>query len=242
MVAPEWGVQRFSTRTVPESKVLPIAPMGSPPSAAQTTPWPRPRQSRGLWPEARWSEGAAPPSRPCRTGTAAPELKHSDDRPHAPWFASATQGLSVYPQPQPSGIPAAPFSRSPYHTIADVAAVTSFVPRWIEQLLARYNAHGPEALGDLRRRNGSAPSVLRPELLARLPERLATPPSDGGLWTGPKVAAWMAGELGLAAVLPQRGWEALKAINWSVQKPRPRHPAAATPEECETFKKSWPRW
>src|SRR5947208_15677233 len=27
------------------------------------------------------------------------------------------------------------------HTIADVAAVTSFVPRWIEQLLARYNAH-----------------------------------------------------------------------------------------------------
>src|SRR3954471_20225284 len=124
------------------------------------------------------------------------------------------------------------------HTIADVAAVTSFVPRWIEQLLARYNAHGPEALGDLRRRNGSAPSVLRPELLARLPERLATPPSDGGLWTGPKVARWMAGELGLAAVLPQRGWEALKAIKWSVQKPRPRHPAAATPEEREAFKKS----
>ena len=124
------------------------------------------------------------------------------------------------------------------HTIADVAAVTSFVPRWIEQLLARYNAHGPEALGDLRRRNGSAPSVLRPELLARLPERLATPPSDGGLWTGPKVAAWMAGELGRAAVLPQRGWEALKAIKWSVQKPRPRHPASATPEEREAFKKS----
>src|SRR4051794_15846949 len=62
------------------------------------------------------------------------------------------------------------------HTIADVAAVTSFVPRWIEQLLARYNAHGPEALGDLRRRNGSAPSVLRPELLARAPP----PPSGRG--------------------------------------------------------------
>src|SRR5215204_245073 len=127
------------------------------------------------------------------------------------------------------------------HTIADVAAVTSFVPRWIEQLLARYNAHGPEALGDLRRHNGGVPSVLRPALLARLPERLATPPSDGGLWTGPKVAAWMAGELGLAAVLPQRGWEALKAIGWSVQKPRPRHPAAATPEEREAFKKAWNR-
>src|SRR3954470_21518061 len=127
------------------------------------------------------------------------------------------------------------------HTLADVAAVTSFVPRWIEQLLARYNAHGPEALGDLRRRNGSAPSVLRPELLARLPERLATPPSDGGLGTGPKVAAWMAGEPGVASGLPPPRREALKAINWSVQKPRPRHPAGATPEECEMFKKSWPR-
>jgi hypothetical protein len=112
---------------------------------------------------------------------------------------------------------------------------------WIPVRSRSGNAHGPEALGDLRRRNGSAPSVLRPELLARLPERLATPPSDGGLWTGPKVAAWMAGELGLAAVLPQRGWEALKAINWSVQKPRPRHPASATPEEREAFKKSWSR-
>src|ERR1051325_2935672 len=82
------------------------------------------------------------------------------------------------------------------HTIADVAAVTSFVPRWIEQLLARYNAHGPEALGDLRRRNGRAPRVLRPALLARWPERLATPPSDGGLWAGPQGAAWGGGGRG----------------------------------------------
>src|SRR4051794_7163872 len=124
------------------------------------------------------------------------------------------------------------------HTIADVAAVTSFGRRWIEQLLARYNAHGPAALGDLRRRNGGVPSVLRPGLLERLRARLTQPPPDGGLWTSPKVAAWMAGERGLAAVLPQRGWEALKAIDWSVQKPRPRHPAGATPEEQEAFKKA----
>src|SRR3954471_1978942 len=108
------------------------------------------------------------------------------------------------------------------HTIADVAAVTSFVPRWIEQLLARYNAKGPDALGDLRRRNGGVPGVLKPGLLERLRARLIQPPPDGGLWSSRKVAAWMASELGLAAVLPQRGWEALKAIDWSVQKPRPR--------------------
>ena len=127
------------------------------------------------------------------------------------------------------------------HTIAEVSAAVSFARRWVERLLARYNAEGPQALGDLRRRNGTSPSVLRPDLLDKLKDRLREPPPDGGLWTGPKVARWMASELGLAAVLPQRGWEALKAIGWSVQKPRPRHPASATPEEREAFKKSWNR-
>ncbi len=127
------------------------------------------------------------------------------------------------------------------HEIAAVSATVSYVRRWVERLLARYNAGGPQALGDLRCRNGTSPTLLKPDLLDKLKDRLREPPPDGGLWTGPKVARWMAGELGLAAVLPQRGWEALKAIGWSVQKPRPRHPAAATPEEREAFKKSWSR-
>src|SRR3954471_5255088 len=69
------------------------------------------------------------------------------------------------------------------HTTAQVSAVTSFGPRWIAQLLARYNAEGVPALGDLRQRNGRAPSVLKPDLLERLRVRLADPPPDGGLWT-----------------------------------------------------------
>ena len=127
------------------------------------------------------------------------------------------------------------------HEIAEVAATVSFARRGVERLRARDTAHGPQALGDLRRRNGTSPSILRPDLLDKLKARLREPPPDGGLWTGPKVARWMASELGLAAVLPQRGWEALKAIGWSVQKPRPCHPASATPEEREAFKKSWSR-
>ena len=77
-------------------------------------------------------------------------------------------------------------------------------------MAARYNASGPAALGDQRRRNGRAASLLREDVLAALAERLRTPPEDGGLWSGPKVAAWMAGQLGLERVHPQRGWEALK--------------------------------
>jgi transposase len=127
------------------------------------------------------------------------------------------------------------------HQIAEVAATVSFAPRWVERLLARYNAHGPQVLGDLRRQNGASPSVLKPDLLNKLEERLREPPADGGRWTSAKVAAWMAAELGLARLAPQRGWEALKALGWSVQTPRPRHPRAATPEGRDGFEKNWPR-
>ena len=116
-------------------------------------------------------------------------------------------------------------------TFLEVAGVLAFVPRWVEELAARYNASGPAALGDQRRRNGRTASLLTPEVLAALAERLKAPPEDGGLWSGPKVARWMAGELGRKAVAPQRGWEALKAIGWTIQTPRLRHPAAAIPEE-----------
>ena len=82
------------------------------------------------------------------------------------------------------------------HHIAEVAATVSFARRWVERLLARYNAQGLQALGDLRHRNGARPSVLKPDLLDKLKDRLCEPPPDGGLWTSPKVAAWMASELG----------------------------------------------
>ena len=121
--------------------------------------------------------------------------------------------------------------------VLDVAEVLAFTPRWVEELAARYNAHGLDALGDQPRRNGWVASVLTPAVLAALAERLRTPPEDGGRWTGPKVALWMARYLGMEWVHPQRGWEALKRVRWSPQMPRPRHPRSATPEQRAEFKR-----
>ena len=106
-------------------------------------------------------------------------------------------------------------------TVLEVAEVLAFVPRWVERLAARPNASGPGALGDRRRRNGKVASLLTPGLLAALAERVRTPPEDGGPWSGPKVALWMAGRLG-----------------WSLQSPRPRHPRAAAPEQRAALKES----
>jgi transposase len=121
-------------------------------------------------------------------------------------------------------------------TFLEVAEVLAFVPRWVEELAQRYNASGPEALGDQRRRNGRAATLLTEAVLAALAKRVRTPPEDGGLWSGPKVAAWMARHLGLQKVHPQRGWEALRRLGWSPQAPRPRHARAATPEQRAAFK------
>lgn len=143
---------------------------------------------------------------------------------------------------------------APGRTVLDVASVLAFVPRWVGELAARHNAHGPDAWGDQRRRTGRAASVLTPALLAALSERLRALPEDGGRWTGPKVAVWMARHLGVQRGHPQRGWAeapkvsparraggrapegALKRVRWSIQAPRPRHPRAATPEQQAAFR------
>ena len=61
------------------------------------------------------------------------------------------------------------------HSTSQVAAMTSFGQRWIEQLLERYNAEGPNALGDLRRANGAPATILKSEVLERLRVRLREP-------------------------------------------------------------------
>ena len=81
-------------------------------------------------------------------------------------------------------------------------------------------------------------TVLTPEVLELLRERLKAPPDDGGVWTSRKVAAVMASALGVGSVAEQRGWEALRAIGWTIQRPRPRHARAAGPDERSAFKKS----
>src|SRR5215203_4916109 len=82
---------------------------------------------------------------------------------------------------------------APGRTVLEVAEVLAFVPRRVEELAQRYNAFGPTALGDQRRRNGrTAATLLTEAVLSALAERVPTPPEDGGLWTGPKVAGWMA--------------------------------------------------
>src|SRR5207344_1120519 len=124
------------------------------------------------------------------------------------------------------------------YSIDQVAGLLSFSTRWVRILIKRYNEGGPERLGDQRAHNGTEPKILTPEALAALRERLTSPPDDGGVWTGPKIARWLADFHGLASVHDQRGWDALIAIGWSIQQPRPRHPQAASAPDRARLKKT----
>jgi transposase len=109
------------------------------------------------------------------------------------------------------------------------AGLVGFTPAWGRSILKRYNEHGPDALLDRRRGNGADPK-LTPEQQAELFAALQAEPPDGGLWSGPKVAAFVKDRFRVE-VWPQTGWQWLKDLGFRLVVPRPRHPKAATPEE-----------
>ena len=121
----------------------------------------------------------------------------------------------------------------------EVVAATGYGARWITEIVRRYNAEGAGGLGDQRAKNTGARPLLGQEDEAALRDALAEPPTGGGLWSGPKVAAWMTARFG-HKIWPQRGWDYLRKLGYSSQVPRPRHAKAASAEEQEAFKRGSP--
>jgi transposase len=119
---------------------------------------------------------------------------------------------------------------------AQVAVVTGYTVNWMRTLARRYNELGPAGLEDRRHRNPGATGLLSAAQRTSLATALEQPPPDGGAWTGPKAAAWMAAKLG-RRVHPQRGWEMLRRLGWTSKVPRPRH-AKADPAAQMAFKKT----
>ncbi len=114
-------------------------------------------------------------------------------------------------------------------TATAAAKLVGYTPAWGRAILKRYNEHGPDGLRDGRRDNGSAPR-LTTEQRAELFMAVQGEPADGGLWSGPKVAAFVKRRFGVD-VWPQTGWQWLKDLGFRLVVPRPKHPGAATADE-----------
>jgi transposase len=102
-------------------------------------------------------------------------------------------------------------------------------------VLRQWNADGPGGLTD-RRAGNRGRSRLTGEQRAALLAALGGRPPDGGLWTGPKVAAYVRTRWAVT-VRPQTGWRWLRGLGFTLQVPRPSHPRSAGPVARRRWKK-----
>ena len=117
-----------------------------------------------------------------------------------------------------------------------------YTARWVRTIVQRWNQAGESGIGDRRLQLPGAPCLLTREHQQELDHALDQPPADGGLWSGPKVAAWMAERLG-RPVDPRRGWDYLQRLGRSTRVPRPQHEQsdAATQQAFKKTARGGPR-
>ena len=126
-------------------------------------------------------------------------------------------------------------------SVGEVAEMVGYSKKWTTEIARRYESGGVEALGDRRHGNPGAKerALLDEAAEAELLEALQGPPPGGGMWSGPKVARWIAQRNGLEKVHVQRGFEYLRKVRYSPQVPRPQN-ASADSSEQEAFRKLSP--
>lgn len=108
------------------------------------------------------------------------------------------------------------------HPPEEIASMLGYTARWVRTIVQRWNKAGEQGIRNHRRTLPGAPCLLTREQQQDLDQALDQPPADGGLWSGSKVAAWMAERLG-RPVDPRRGWDYLQRLGRSTHVPRPQH-------------------
>jgi transposase len=108
---------------------------------------------------------------------------------------------------------------------------------WVTQLTQRYNERGAEAVPDRRGEAKPGPPPLVDAVASELDAALRSAAPDGGLWTAPKVAAWIEERTG-RSVHGTTARRAMRRLGFTLQVPRPRHARSASAREQARFKKS----
>lgn len=125
------------------------------------------------------------------------------------------------------------------NTSGEVATVTGYGLEWIRAIARRYNASGPNGIGDKRHDKSGRHGPLNAAQQQALKHELEQAQERGERWSGRRVAQWMSEQLG-RQVHMQRGYEWLAKLGFSPQVPRPAH-KNANAEDQAVFKKSSPK-
>ena len=128
-------------------------------------------------------------------------------------------------------------------TIKKSAMFVGISYSYARKIVKKYNEKGQEGIKNKKNKNtkhsGGKKALLNDLQIDLLIKALSEKPSDGGIWTGPKVSRWIEKETGKEKVFNQRGWDYLKKCKYSWQIPRPKHKKGC-PIAQAIFKKNLP--
>ena len=97
-------------------------------------------------------------------------------------------------------------------TVRQAAQLVGMNYDYAKAIVRRYNQEGPAGIKNRSQRGQPSPrSLLTPAQQQELKQALQEAPPDGGRWTGPKVAQWIAAKTG-KQVWAQRGWDYLQRL------------------------------
>jgi transposase len=119
---------------------------------------------------------------------------------------------------------------------ADAARRTGRASSWITSLTRRYNREGAQAVARKQSTKPSHRAKVDAKLGKELDKALRCVAPDGGLWTAPKVAVWIAEKSG-REVHQTTAWRAMRRLGFSLQVPRPANKRRASIEAQAEFKK-----
>ncbi|HZH30372.1 MAG TPA: winged helix-turn-helix domain-containing protein [Pyrinomonadaceae bacterium] len=118
---------------------------------------------------------------------------------------------------------------------ADAARRMGRSSSWITSLTRRYN-RDTKAVARKQSTRPSHRAKVDAKLGKELDKALRCVAPDGGLWTAPKVAAWIAEKSG-REVHQTTAWRAMRRLGFSLQVPRPANKRRASIEAQAEFKK-----
>ena len=127
-------------------------------------------------------------------------------------------------------------------TIKQAAVALGLNYDYAKDIVRNYNQQGEGGLLNRRkiRSTRRGKPLLDAAQIEELRECLQKPPEDKGLWTGPKVAAWIAQKTGRKKVWAQRGWEYLKKCRYGSCKFLDHHTRKGIRSNRSNLSKSCP--
>lgn len=126
-------------------------------------------------------------------------------------------------------------------SLDDIAEITNLKRATVHSILHRFQERGIKGKDAIKQTGRPSHLTIeqRKELIRHL-ER-GPPQNRTGLWSTKEVQEFIKQKYGIEYT-NVHVWELLKALGFTLQKPRPRHHKAPSAEELERFKKKLPGW